>query len=138
MTKFLRHFYKVSALLTPSVSAEEEKTPAQSDKDPRRLVAITTYFQQSYQIHSIVWDKTPTTHKMLWKRRENGKIFTSDLSLAQYLEAKYGVRGLDPKQPLLSWIKYCIEYIVKDPQERHSRIAALVTEVANNSILCNR
>ena len=88
--------YKISTLLTPQVSALEEKTLAQSDKDSRRLVVMTTYFPQSYQIHSIVWDKTPTTHKMQWKRRENGKIFTSDLSLAQYLEAKYGVRGQDP------------------------------------------
>jgi len=87
----------ISALLAPSVSAEEEKTPAQSDKDSRRLFVLTTYFPQSYQIHSIVWDKTPTTHKMQCKRRENGKIVTSDLSLAQYLEAKYGIRGLDPK-----------------------------------------
>ena len=88
---------EISALLTPSVSAEEEKTPVQADKDSRRLVVMTTYFPQSYQIHSIAWDLTPTTHKMQWKRRENGKIITSDLSLAQYLEAKYGVRGLDPK-----------------------------------------
>ena len=50
---------EISEKLCPKFDDTKSQSSSQSAVDARRLVVITSYNSASYQIDSIVWDKTP-------------------------------------------------------------------------------
>lgn len=91
---------EISTLLCPKYTEEEQKLMSreeQSQLDASRLVVITSYNSNAYQVDEIMWDENPTTIK--FKYKEPGpldeKPIEKVITIAEYLFIRYGIRLKD-------------------------------------------